>query len=86
MVHSFVTAPNFVSVTPSIGVLFPITGTVLSKVCYSKTCLFPPTSDVSVYYYPMLKVVLHNFENINCIPVLIYLGKCSSKKIKFYMQ
>jgi hypothetical protein len=24
MVHPFVTAPNFVSVTPSIGVLFPI--------------------------------------------------------------
>jgi hypothetical protein len=24
MVHPFVTAPNFVSVTPSMGVLFPI--------------------------------------------------------------
>jgi hypothetical protein len=24
MVHPFITAPNFVSVTPSIGVLFPI--------------------------------------------------------------
>jgi hypothetical protein len=26
MVHSFISAPNFVSVTPSIGILFPILG------------------------------------------------------------
>jgi hypothetical protein len=37
MVHPFVSAPNFVSVTPSMGVLFPILrrGKVLKKVLLS---------------------------------------------------
>jgi hypothetical protein len=46
MIHSFISAPNFVSVTPSMGVLFPILrrgivsldleGIILSEVTHSQ--------------------------------------------------
>jgi hypothetical protein len=35
MVHPFVLAPNFVSVTPSMGILFPILGTNEVSTCWS---------------------------------------------------
>jgi hypothetical protein len=35
MVHPFVTASNFVSVTPSMGVLFPLQGVLVGIISYA---------------------------------------------------
>jgi uncharacterized membrane protein len=40
MVHPFVSAPNFVSVTPSMGILFPILRRNKVSTCWSSFLIF----------------------------------------------
>jgi hypothetical protein len=40
MVHPFVLAPNFVSATPSMGILFPILGGNEASLCWSSFLIF----------------------------------------------
>jgi hypothetical protein len=51
MVHPFVATPNFVSVTPSMGVLFPILrrGTVFLLLCF-KSSLYDVRCQPSIRY------------------------------------
>ena len=73
MVHPFISAPNFVSVTPSMGVLFPnlrrgIVSTLQSSFFLSFMCL---ANYILYLGYPRFGANIHLSVNTYCVSFFV---------------